>query len=690
LRVAARVDAVRGEELLGNVVDQPFVEILSAQPHVAIGRQGAEARSIDLGTTYSVVAYLDAAGRPTTVPNGSGDLLTPSALCFDDDGVVVGKEAVKSSALAPEAYIECFKRDMGSDHARRKVRGREVPPEVLSAFVLERLKQDAQRRLGPITQVVVTVPAFFDEARRKATQEAGRLAGLEVLDIINEPTAASLAYGYQHGFLNLRPAEGEAKRMRVLVYDLGGGTFDVTILEIQGTQFRALATDGDVWLGGKDFDERLVNHAAEQFLAANGVDPRSDPQDAAQLWLDTQQVKHTLSERSKTTLVCFHAGIRMRIDITRAQFEDMIRDLVERTETTTSLVIRQAGLDWADIDRVLLVGGSSRIPMVAEMLRKVTGKEPDCSQSPDEAVAHGAALYAGMLMEQAGAAGKPGCQLINVNSHSLGVVGTHRKTRQRTNAVLIPKNSPLPCRAMRVFKTALADQRNIKIEVVEGESERPDECIALGECVVQDLPPGLPAGTPIEVEYAYRANGRISVSARVPSVRYSRHVEIERNAARQLADLETWRARLRGQDDAPAGGFAGSGRAAVDLGDRASVLKRLDALYLEVGRSAARQPLPESLARSRQAAVTAAAELTRVQAACRDAERARQGAPAGAEAMQADARLAQAKAALQQAQVRADFAHLVLGRDLANAGLTLPGLERQAQEITALRACVTA
>jgi len=499
---------------------------------------------IDLGTTYSVVAYLDATGRPATVLNGTGDLLTPSALFFDDDGVVVGKEAVKSCVFAPDSYVECFKRDMGSMYARRKIRGVEVPPEVLSAFVLERLKQDAERRLGPISQAVITVPAFFDETRRKATQDAGRLVGLDVLDIINEPTAAAVAFGHVHGRFSGGSSDGDAKPVRILVYDLGGGTFDVTILELAGTQFRTLATDGDVLLGGKDFDERLLNYVAEQFMAAQGVDPRSDPQDAAQLWIDAQEAKHTLSERSKATVVCIHAGIRMRIDVTRERFEDLTRDLVERTETTTSLVVKQAGLTWPQIDRVLLVGGSGRMPMIGRMLRKVTGKELDCSLSPDEVVAHGAALYAAMLVGDATVPPERRCKLVNVNSHSLGVVGTHARTQQKINAILIPKNTPLPCRAARTFWTAQANQQDVCVVVVEGESQRPEACITLGECVVRDLPPGLPKSTAVEVEYAYSADGRITVSARVPSIRYSERVEIQRNAGRDLSDLDTWRARL--------------------------------------------------------------------------------------------------------------------------------------------------
>jgi molecular chaperone DnaK len=653
----------------------------SAEPPAARDEQPPV--GIDLGTTYSALACLDPTGRPVTIPNGSGDLLTPSAVFIDGDEIVVGKEAVKSAALSPAEYIECFKRDMGSVVAHRKLGRRDVPPEVLSAFVLERLKQDAEQRLGPIRKAVITVPAFFDETRRRATQDAGRLAGLEVLDIINEPTAAAVAYGHDRGFFDPSRPAVSAEPQRVLVYDLGGGTFDVTILEISGTRFRTVATDGDVRLGGKDFDERLVDHLARQFAAAHGVDPRSDPQDAAQLWMDAMEAKHALSERSKTMVVCFHAGVRMRMEVTRQEFEDLIRDLVERTETTASLVVRQAGLDWTRIDRVLLVGGSSRIPMVSQMLERLTGQQPDRSQSPDEAVAHGAALYAGMLMAR-GSSGKPACELVNVNSHSLGVVGVHRKTGEKTNVVLIPKNTPLPARAVRTFKTARAGQRTVKVAVVEGESHRPEDCIALGECIVRGLPPDLPRGTPIEVEYRYAADGCIAVSARVPSVRCSTQVEISRDQGRNLDDLKTWRARLCGQEAWPAGGSVSSDGAAVDPSDPGSVLKRLDALYAAVGRAAVSLTLPESLARSQQAAMTAVREYARTRARFEEAENARRSVPAGAEAIRLDAELVQARTALEQAQRRRDFAHLVLGRECAGAGFYPPGTGREIEEIRRL------
>lgn len=634
---------------------------------------------IDLGTTYSLVAFLDATGRPTTVPNSWGDLLTPSAVFCDEDAIVVGKEAIKNAVLAPDRYAECFKRDMGGMNFRQKIRDLNVPPEVLSAFVLERLKIDAQQRLGPIREAVVTVPAFFDETRRKATQDAGRLAGLEVLDIINEPTAAAVAYGYHCGLLDSKTQTAN-KPQQVLVYDLGGGTFDVTILSIEGARFRALATDGDVLLGGKDFDERLVNHLAEKFLAVHGVDPRSDPQDATQLWFDAQEAKHSLSERNKTTVLCFHAGIRMRIEVTRDEFHELTRDLLDRTETTASLTVKQAGLDWSQIDRILLVGGSSRMPMVRDMLRRVSGKEPDCSQSPDEAVAHGAAIYAGMLMRKESTPGNLSYELINVSSHSLGVVGTHKSTQEKTNVVIIPKNTPLPCRAVRNFRTARDNQRNVCVSVVEGESHRPEDCISLGACVVRDLPPGLPQGTPIEVEYSYAANGRISVSARIPNIRQSARVEIKHDRAHHLEDLETWRKRLLGLPTESSDGFA-SPAEGVNRNDQDGAIRQLDALYIKLGTAAARFAIPAALANSRKTALEATAECARMKIHLKDAESARQTASSRAEAIRLDALLTQARTKLHEAQRRADFAHLVLGRECVSAGFRPPNTEREIQEI---------
>ncbi len=641
---------------------------------------------IDLGTTYSVVAYIDNTGRTVSIPNELGDILTPSAIFVDDDDVIIGKEAVKAAVLRPGAYAECFKRDMGGATFRRQVCGQNVPPEILSAFVLERLKRDAERRLGSCSKAVVTVPAFFDEGRRRMTQAAGRLAGLEVLDIINEPTAAALAFGRSQGFLGTPSQAVSGPAQRLLVYDLGGGTFDVTVLEISGTLFRTLATDGDVRLGGKDFDKRLVDHLAGSFVAAHGVDPRSDPQDATQLWMDAQDLKHALSERSKTTTVLFHAGIRMRIEVSRSEFEEMTADLLERTETTASMVIRQAGLEWEQIDRVLLVGGATRMPMVRNMLRQLSRKEPDCSQSPDESVAHGAALYAGELLSRESESHQPSCELVNVNSHSLGVVGIEMSTGQRKNVILIPKNTPLPARASRVFKTARANQRSVRVSVVEGESDRPEDCIALGECVVRELPPGLPPKCNIAVEYAYAANGRISVVARVPSVRHSAQVEIQRSQPSSSEDLKAWRARLIGTSEADNNQLQqAAGASTVDLTDRESVRKRIDALLIKVGRAALRCRVPEKLAASQSTALSSASEVTAARRALNASQPSADATLHDPAALRRGASAAKAKTAFEQARVRADFTCLVLGRECVDSEFIPPRSEGEVRELVQLR-----
>jgi molecular chaperone DnaK (HSP70) len=370
----------------------------------------------------------------------------------------------------------------------------------------------------------------------------------------------------------------------------------------------------------------------------------------------------------------------MRIEISRDEFHELTRDLLDRTEMTTSLVVKQASLDWSRIDRILLVGGSSRMPMVRDMLRRISGMEPDCSQSPDEAVAHGAAIYAGMLMQQDSAAKKVKCELINVSSHSLGLVGIHKQTREKINVILIPKNTPLPCRAVRNFHTARANQRNVCISVVEGENRRPEECISLGKCVVRDLPSGLPPDTPIEVEYSYAANGRISVSARVPTIRQSARVEIKRDNANRPEDLDTWRKKLLGLPTASKDGFA-SVSPEANINDRESTQKHLDVLYIKLGKAAAGLTLPASLSRSQAAASQASAECNRMKAQLKDAESARQAAISRSEVIKLDALLAQAKMKLHEAQTRADFAHLVLGRESVNAGFLPPNMEHEIQEI---------
>ncbi|MBI3864147.1 MAG: Hsp70 family protein [Planctomycetia bacterium] len=485
---------------------------------------------IDLGTTFSCVARLSREGVPQTIPNREGELITPSVIVLEDDIAVVGREAKRSECVYPEHTAVCVKRDMGGMRYSRSIAGKIYRPEILSAMILKRIKTDVEARFGPVKHAVITVPAYFDDTRRKATQDAGRIAGLSVLDIINEPTAAALAYAFEtHRRRNEHPgsfATGPTgEPTTALVYDLGGGTFDVSIVRISRDRFETLATDGDVRLGGRDWDERLVNFFAEEFQRKYGSDPRDDPQSLAFLYQEAEHVKHALSARATTRALVTHNAQRLSFEVTRARFDELTADLLARTETTTEAVVENAGLTWAQIDRVLLVGGMTRVPQVREMIRRLSGKEPDCSLSADEVVAHGAALHGGILLARMGAEGQSisdsalglwiGFESIDVNSHSLGIAV--RTPQGYANSILIPKNTPLPAERSRTYHTSSPNQRQVRVRVLEGEAHEADACVQIGEFVLAGLPANLPERTPIEIVCRYGADGRISVEGRDPA-----------------------------------------------------------------------------------------------------------------------------------------------------------------------------
>jgi len=510
-------------------------------PYPAIG--------IDLGTTNSAVSYLDDLRRPQTIVNAEGDKMTPSVVLLEDDEVIVGKEAVKAMATEMEFIAQCAKRDLGERSFHKPLRGKQFPPEVLQAFILNKIREDTQQVLGPIQKVVITVPAYFDESRRKATQDAGYIAGFEVLDIINEPTAAAVAYGFYQGHLakqtgvNLLGKDGEG--WKILVYDLGGGTFDVTVMEIGGGHFKTLATDGDVELGGHDWDARLVDHVCEQFKESFGHDPRDDMNALGRLWRECEDAKRTLSARQKTSITCDYKGESLRVEVTRRQFEEMTSDLLDRTAFTIGETLKAASMTWQEIDRILLVGGSTRMPAVGRLLKQLSGKEPDRSVSPDEAVAHGAALHASFKIERLEGR-SPNFEIRNVNSHSLGVVGTDLKTGRKQVGVLIPRNTGLPAHAKRTLYTSKAGQRSIVVRVVEGESSNPEECALVGTCNVKDLPANLPAKTPVEVRFKYEENGRLTVGVQVQGMDTRVKHQLVRENRMTQEQLDRWRQLVTG------------------------------------------------------------------------------------------------------------------------------------------------
>ncbi|MEO1524238.1 MAG: Hsp70 family protein [Planctomycetota bacterium] len=496
----------------------------------------AHAVGIDLGTTFSTVAFLDPTGRPETIRNSEGDLTTPSAVFFDQKQPIVGVEAVEAGLLEPDRLAVYAKRDIGEDHYEKAIRGKQLPSEVIQAIILRKLRADAEMKLGSIDQAVITVPAFFNEPCRKATQDAGRLAGIKVLDIINEPTAAAITYGIEQGFLS---ADGtSSQRETVLVYDLGGGTFDVTLMQIEGGNFNTIATAGDVYLGGIDWDQRIVDFIAEAFLAEHGIDPREDDQATQELQRKANQTKHALTQRESVSIAFAHDGKRLRTELSEEQFSDRCADLVERTLLTVQLLLDDADVSWDQLTRLILVGGSTRMPMIRRELERSSSMTLDRSLSPDEAVSHGAALYAGMILGKT--AGGESITIGNVNSHDLGVLAMDPKTGKPRRQIMIPRNSSLPAKKEVRFRTHQDNQANVRIDVVEGGDDRGINATQIGKCVVDDLPKGTRKGTHVDVTFDYGTDGRLTVHAKLPQIEREISMTLNRAAGLSEDDLVRW------------------------------------------------------------------------------------------------------------------------------------------------------
>jgi molecular chaperone DnaK len=476
----------------------------------------AQVVGIDLGTTYCAMATLNEKGMAVTLPNSDGDILTPSAVYVHNLQAVVGQPALDILAEQPGRVATLIKRKMGQPEYGM-VDGLNYRAETLSALILKKLAQDLEKRLGKVAGVVITVPAYYDDTRRKATQDAGTIAGLNVIDIIDEPTAAALAYAQDAG-------KG-GPHQTVMVYDLGGGTFDVSIVRLTPKKFHVLAIEGDVRLGGHDFDERLVQIAANAFMKKYGTDPRSDAQSLAQLQLSAERAKRSLGKLTEASITVMHAGQKLAVPISREEFEQATRDLLLRTRATCLQVLKRGNLTWAQIDRVLLVGGSTHMPMTKRMLAELTGQEPDQSLAVSEVVARGAALHAGIKIardrkSEDSMSSEVMAELediveISVNAHSLGIEVRDRKTpeAEKLNDILIPKNSQLPASASRIYRTSKPSQRKVRVRVLQGEATQAEACIAIGECWITDLPKNLPRKSPIQVRCQLQANGMVVVSA---------------------------------------------------------------------------------------------------------------------------------------------------------------------------------
>lgn len=627
---------------------------------------------LDLGTTISLASVVDQSGRPDVVRSKAGRHLIPSAVYFETN-VVVGDSALDLGLRDPEGLAEAFKRDIGKPHYSREVRGNQVPPEVLTAFLIRHLLGNVREAHGQIDSAVITVPAYFDEKKRTATQQAAQLAGLEVLDIINEPTAAAIALGHE---MMLDDKELSQKPRRLLVYDLGGGTFDVTLLEFADRTFRAIGTDGDIYLGGRDFDERIINMIADRFRDRHGVDPRQQIGEMQRLWKRARELKHVLSERDVVNVDFEHDGMKIDFELSRSDFEDAIEPLVERSMATTRDVILAAGCSFDEVDEFLLVGGSSRIPMIAKRAQELAGKAPRLARNPDELIAHGAALYAatkkGDLLDA-----DAQFDVVNVNAHSLGVRGTDAATKQKINKILIPRNSPLPTSKVYSFVTSRDGQKNAKVPLLEGESENPDFCTLLGECLVRIETP-LPKGSVIKVICNYAANGTISVTAKLARTNAAAYVEIRRDGYSTLESLDIWTARLTSHGDIPSTevlAHIATKPSSVPLADRSDkdkVIERLDDLYRYVGKLSTESTPPAGAVQTHRMVGLLSEETKSLKQLIQQLELRHQQTERFQDRLELAGQLAQLKMAWEHSMRLLDHALVVLGRECVSENLVNP------------------
>ena len=482
---------------------------------------------IDLGTTNSCVAVMEG-GKPTVIANKKGSRTTPSVVAFTKTGErLVGEPAKRQAVTNADKTIASIKRDMGTDRGRT-IDGKKYSPQQISAMILQKLKADAEDYLGEkVTEAVITVPAYFNDAQRQATKDAGRIAGLEVKRIINEPTAAALAYGLDN-----------EKEQKIMVYDLGGGTFDVSIIEIADGVIEVLSTNGDTHLGGDDFDQRVINWMIKEFKAKEGVDLSNDKMALQRLKEAAEKAKKELSSATTTNInlpfitATAEGPKHFDMDLTRAKFEELISDLVEKTAVPVRNAMKDAGLSNSDLDKVLLVGGSTRIPCVQDKVQQLTGHEPSKTLNPDECVAIGAGIQGGKL---AGDAGAGDILLLDVTPLTLSI-----ETMGGIATPLIERNTTIPTKKSQVFSTASDNQTAVDINVLQGERKFARDNKSLGQFRLDGIPPAMRGVPQIEVTFDIDANGIVNVSAKDLGTGKEQHITI--TAGSNMSDDEIERA----------------------------------------------------------------------------------------------------------------------------------------------------